>query len=176
MVVDEESKEIINKQRQRIKELESRQQETGGFGEYVASTRFYANVPKDPYSHQFQLLQRPHKDLKDFGDLLDADVLLSNIQDNRTMLLVQRDYHFLNRFFDMGNRSQGIKSLFNVLYNSWRGQMRMTSALRGKERDLQSFLEPEDFTPGFSFPWKKAKKKKKKPVDYLTPDQDSVYG
>lgn len=167
---------VIELQRRKIAELEGKQQEDKGFGDYVAQTQFYANMPTDPYSHQYQLLHRPHKEIEKFGDLLDADVVLSNIQGNRTMLLFQRDFHLLTRMFDMAKRSVGIMLLFRPLYYSWKGQLRMTSALKGKERSLQSFLEPESYEPGFSFPIPPKKSKKKKNLqDFLTPEEN-IYG
>jgi len=168
---------VIEIQRNKISELEGKQSKEKGFGDYVAQTQFYSNMPTDPYSHQYQLLNRPHKDVKDFQDLLDADIILSNIQGSRTMLLLQRDFHFITRMFDMAKRSNGIMQLFKPLYYSWKGQLRMTSALKGKERSLQSFLEPEVSGESFAFPIPSAKKKKKKNVqDYLTPQEENIYG
>lgn len=168
---------VIEIQRRKISELEGKQGEEKGFGDYVAQTQFYANMPTDPYSHQYQLLNKPHKDVKDFGDLLDPDIVLSNIQGSRTLLLYQRDFHFITRLFDMAKRSTGIMQLFKPLYYSWKGQIRMTSALKGKERDLQSFLDPELADPGFSFPIPPKKTKKRKNVqDYLTPQEENIYG
>lgn len=168
---------IINMQSQKISKLEDKQHEEKGFGDYVKQTQYYANMPTDPYSHQYQLLHRPHKDVKDFGDLLDADIVLSNIQGSRTLLFYQRDFHLLTRLFDMAKRSNGIMELFKPLYYSWKGQIRMTGALKGKERSYQSFLEPEYSESGFSFPILPKKKKSKRNVqDYLTPQEDNIYG
>lgn len=166
---------ILNEQRQKINELEEKKGVTAGFGEYVQKTQYYSNMPNDPYSHQYQLLHRPHSDVKEFSDILDADIILSNINGDRAMLLCQRDLHFLTRFFDMGKRSPGVMRLFNTLYYSWRGQMRMTGALKGKERDLQSFLEPQVVEHGFSFPKKKKPKKRQGWQDYMTPQEEGSY-
>ena len=167
---------IIEEQKKKLAELEKTQGKEKGFGDYVAQTQFYANMPADPYSHQYQLLHRPHKDVKNFQDLLDADIILSNINGNRTMLLLQRDFHFITRLFDMAKRSQGIMRLFLPLYYSWKGQLRMTCALKGKERSLQSFLEPEYVEPGFAYPIPKERKKKKGVQDFLHPQEDNIYG
>lgn len=167
---------VIETQRNKISELEDKQQEEKGFGDYVKQTQYYANMPTDPYSHQYQLLHRPHKEIKDFGDLLDADVVLSNIQGSRTLLLYQRDFHYITRLFDMAKRSNGIMQLFKPLYYSWKGQLRMTGALKGKERSLQSFLEPEYSESGFSFPIPPKKKKQKGIQGYLTPQEENIYG
>lgn len=167
---------VIEKQSKKISELEGKQNKEKGFGDYVAQTQYYANMPTDPYSHQYQLLHRPHKEIKDFGDLLDAEIVLSNIQGSRTMLLLQRDFHFITRMFDMAKRSTGIMQLFQPLYYSWKGQLRMTSALKGKERSLQSFLEPEYGEQSFAFPLPGKKKKKKGVQDYLTPQEENIYG
>jgi len=170
-----ELNEIIDKQKKKIRELEGKAVADKSFSDYVAETSYYSNMPDDPYSHQFQLLHKPHRDVQNFGDLLDSDILLSNIQGSRTMILFQRDFHYLTRMFDMSKRSLGIQLLFKPLYYSWKGQLRMTSALKGKERSLQSFIEPEYEPSGFSFPLRKNKKKKKNLTDFLTPEDQGIY-
>ena len=168
---------VIEEQKIKLAELEREKEKEKGFGDYVAQTQYYANMPTDPYAHQYQLLNRPHRDVNNFGDLLDAEILLSNITGSRTMLLLQRDFHFITRLFDMAKRSNGVMQLFKPLYYSWKGQLRMTCALKGKERSLQSFLEPELVEPGFAYPIPKQKKRKKSVQEYLTPQQEEqIYG
>ena len=146
-----------------------------GFGDYIARSTFYANVPRDPYAHQYMMVHKPAKDVEKPSDLLSSEILLSNIKDSRTMILLQRDFYYLHRFFDMGIRSDAVALLFRALYYPWEGQMRMTATLWGKERDLQSFLAPAEPSGGMglTFLKKRPKRAKKKSLeDYLTPHEE----
>jgi fido (protein-threonine AMPylation protein) len=64
--------------------------------------------------------------------------------------------------------------LFNNLYYPWVGQIRLTSALKGRERNHQSFINPEpQMDQAFTY-WDKRKVKKeakgrKKLLSYLQP-------
>ena len=65
--------------------------------------------------------------------------------------------------------------LFNNLYYPWVGQIRLTSALGGTERSLQSFLEPvQQQFESFSF-WQKHQQKKqgkkRRLQDYIMPQE-----
>lgn len=158
-----------------INRFKEEKEKTPGFAEYVAKSMKMANIPTDPYSHQFQLLNSPGHKIADYNDLMDPAILLGNVADNKTMLLMQRDFYYLSRFFDMGKRSEGMLSVFNVFYHTWVGQCRMTASLQGNERNLQSFLEPSlAQAPGFGFLSRKKKKKggKKKIMDYMTPEDE----
>ena len=120
--------------------------------DYIQESRLYGDTPKDQFSHQFKLLYHPQAPPKTQMDLLPPDAILGIVQDSKTLVLLQNDISLLNRFFDMGTRSKGILDLFNSLFYSWWQQMRLTGALGGTERMLQSFLEPGPITyEGLSF-------------------------
>lgn len=189
-VVDEERKkllDIIDGLQQKVDTLEKKkgkappkEEPSRGFGEYIQRATFYANTPRDPYAHQYMMLHSPPKEINQPSELLSPEVMLSNIKDSRSMILLQRDFYYLHRFFDLGRRSDAVKQLFNGLYFAWEGSMRMTATLQGGERSLQSFLAPEEPTGGggMSFLRKrpKATKKKKSFQDFLTPSEDdSMY-
>jgi len=158
-------------------EEQKQKKRRGGFSDYIERSTFYANIPQDPFSHQYQLINKPPSIIEHEDNIIDSTIQLANIGDKRTMLLYQRDQRLLTRLFDMAQRSDGVKGLFNTLYYSWRGEIKMTSAFKGKERDLQSFIEPDIHMGGFGFlQRKKEKKKKKQLMDYLTPeDQGGIY-
>lgn len=119
--------------------------------ELIHESRMYGDVPKDQFGHQFKLLFHPNKPPENEMDLLPPDALLGLIKDSRTLLLFQNDQVLLNRFYDMGKRSDGIKAVFESLFYPWYQQLRLTGALGGTERWLQSFLEPGAMTyEGFS--------------------------
>jgi hypothetical protein len=161
-------------------QLDTKQEPSRGFGEYIQRATFYANVPRDPYAHQYMMVNKPPKEITQPSELLSPEVMLSNIKDSRSMILLQRDFYYLHRFFDMGKRSEAILMLFNSLYFSWEGSMRMTATLHGGERSFQSFLAPEEPSGGggLSFLKKKPRgtKKKKSFTDFLSPSEDdSMY-
>jgi hypothetical protein len=117
----------------------------------IHESRMYGDVPKDQFSHQFKLLFHPSKPPKNAMDLLPPDALLGLIKDSKTLLLFQNDQVLLNRFYDMGNRSEGIMEVFKSLFYPWYQQLRLTGALGGTERWLQSFLTPGQMAyEGFS--------------------------
>jgi hypothetical protein len=155
---------------------ERESKKTDGFSRYVERSSFYANIPDNPYSQQYQLINKPPMQIDHPDQLIDGTIQLSNIKDSKTMILYQRDCRLLNRFYDLATRSEGVRSLFNTVYYGWRGELKMTSALEGKERNLQSFLEPEPMTTGFSFLKKrKEKKKKRQLMDYMVPEQQGGF-
>jgi len=175
--VDDENLESVKTEmehlRKKLKEYERLRPRGKGFGQDMQESFI---SPKDPFAHQYMLLRNHTREVNSFPDLMNPDIVLSNIGDNRTLLVYQRDFRLITRLFDMSLRCIGAKDLFNSLYYGWLGEMRMTSALSGRERDLQSFIIPED-TGGrgsFSFLGKKKSKPKKRTVqDYLSPDEQS---
>jgi hypothetical protein len=184
MFMVDERQLLLEKVFELEKKLEAKDKAKGerGFSKYMELGAFYANVPHDPYSHQYQLINKPGKKVAGLPDMLDPDILLSNIQDSKTMFFCQRDYYFLSRFRDMGERSEGVMNVWRALYYPWVGQMRMTSAMGGRERNLQSFLDitgvpSESFGLGFWEKRKMKKEQKKQGVQrYLTPQgQGGIY-
>lgn len=120
--------------------------------DYIHDSRMYGDVPKDQFGHQFKLLFHPQSAPKTQMDLLPPDALLGLIKDSKTLYYFQQEEALLNRFFDMGQRSKGLLELFDSLFYPWWQQLRMTGALGGTERWLQSFLEPTSVPyEGFSF-------------------------
>jgi len=151
-----------------------------GFGDYIKKSQYYANIPDNPYAQQYMIIHKPPTVIKHPDELIDGTIQMAYIKDEKTMLIYQRDGRLLTRLFDMASRSRGLQGLFETLYFSWRGEIKMTAALEGKERNLQSFLEPEVGAKGFTFPWTKRKKQtkqRKQLMDYMVPEDQggSIY-
>ena len=171
---------VVEQQKKEIAVLKTEQsQATSGLGRYIERATFYANMPKDPYGHQWGLINVQQKEIKHESDILSLNILLGNIGDDRTMLFFQNDIRWLYRFYDMGKRSPGVMDLFNTLYWGWQAQVRLTGSKGGMERALQSFLEPEIETSGGGFSILKKKvttrKKKRNIEDYLVPQNENMY-
>ena len=181
MVEEKEKDKIIEELREELAQSKKTKtpKRSGGFGDFISKAQFYANVPRDPFAHQYMMIHKPTRDIKHPSDLLSPDILLSNVKDDRTMLLFQRDFYYLHRFFAMGLRSAAVMTLFTSLYYPWEGQMRMTATKSGGERSYQSFVEPDVETRGFGLDFlrKKQKTKKKQGImDYMHPqEQENIY-
>lgn len=149
--------------------------------DYIQEARMFGDVPRDQFGHQFKLLWHPQAPPKTQMDILPPDALLGLIKDSKSLMYFQNDIILLNRFFDMGKRSKGIKDVFDSIFFGWWQTIRMTGALGGTERWLQSFLEPSAVPyEGFTFLEKqKAKKlaKKRNVIDYLKQfgSEDKIY-
>lgn len=128
--------------------------------DYIQEARLYSDVPKDQFGHQYKLLFHPQASPKTQMDLLPADAILGHVKDSKTLFMLQKDNEILNRVYEMGIRSRGIMELFDSLFYSWWQQLRMTGALGGTERWLQSFLEPVG-VPYESFSFMERQKAKK---------------
>jgi len=158
------------------KQLQEKESKTVSFDEYLRELKIYSDIPRDQFGHQYKLLYHPSQEISKKSrrsELFNPDILLGNIKDSRTLYFLQRDFAILHRLFDMGLRSEGVMDLFNNLYYPWVGQIRLTSALGGTERNLQSFLEPQQQQfESFSY-WQKRQQKKqgkrKRFMDYLQP-------
>lgn len=177
-MTDKENELLKEKIRFLEQELEIREKKEVSLDEYLREMKIYSDMPRDQFAHQYKLLYHPAQEVTEKSkraDLFNPDVLLGNIKDSKTLYFLQRDFSILHRIYDMGLRSAGVMDLFNNLYYSWVGQIKLTGALGGNERWLQSFLEP--IQPGFeSFSFSKKereqKDKKKTLQDYLKPIRD----
>jgi hypothetical protein len=165
------------------RKLHDKEKTSTSFDDYLRELKIYSDIPKDQFGHQYKLLYHPSQEISNKSrrsELFNPDVLLGNIKDSRSLYFLQRDFAILHRLFDMGLRSEGVMDLFNNLYYPWVGQIRLTSALGGNERWLQSFLEPmQQQFESFSF-WQKRQQKKqskgrRNPLSFLKP-QDGEGG
>jgi hypothetical protein len=146
------------------KQIQDKESKTTSFDEYLREMKIYSDTPRDQFAHQYKLLYHPSQEItkkSKRSELFNPDILLGNIKDSKSLYFLQRDFAILHRLFDMGQRSPGVMDLFNNLYYPWVGQIRLTSALGGSERSLQSFLEPyQQQSESFSY-WQKRQEKKK---------------
>ena len=173
MTLDDENRllrEALHKQQrqyeQLIKDLEHRQakeQKLKTPEDLIKEMRLYGDPSANQFAHQDKLLWHPKYAPKDQMELLPEDAILGTIKDSKTLVLLQNDNQLLNRFYDMGKRSNGVMELFNSLFYAWWQGMRMTGALGGQERWFQSFETPGIMTgESFSYWEKRALKKKAK--------------
>lgn len=166
--------DILNKKISILEDdIRKRDEKKVSMDEYLKDLKLYGDTPRDQFSHQYKLLYHPNVEINTRSkrvDLFNPDILLGNIKDSKTLYFFQRDFSILHRMYDMGLRSLGVMDLFNNLYYAWIGQIRLTGALTGNERLLQSFLEPQlGEVEGFTFleKRKQEKERKKRLRDYM---------
>lgn len=159
------------------KQISLKESEEKSMDDYLREMKLFGDLPKDQFSHQYKLWAHPSIKVtreSSRGDLFNPDLILGNIEDSKTLYFLQRDYNILQRLFDMGLRSDGVWDLFENLYYPWLGGVNLTRALKGKERDHQSFIEPvphidQAFTYLEKRKMKKEMKGRKKLLSYLQP-------
>lgn len=112
--------------------------EDNTFKDYVLQSLERRHIPKDEYGHKAFLLSPDSKDPAKFADLCNKDILQANISSNDILRLYQKDVGFLVNFFDMAQEDEAARLLFNVLYNTWKGELALTRVKDGTERKLQA--------------------------------------
>jgi len=158
MTTDDEELLLL---RQQLDELQKTKKIQKSPEEIIRDSRLHGDPSHDQYAHMDKILWHPKFKPMTQMDLLPEDALLGTIKDSKTLMLLQNDNQLLNRFYDMGTRSPGIMLLFDSLYYGWWQGMRLTGALGGQERWLQSFETPM-IMPGESFSYLEKRQLKKK--------------
>jgi len=149
--------------KKKLLEYETKKEKPKSPEEIIRDSRMFGDPPHDQFAHQNRLLWHQKYEPKKQMDLLPEDALLGTIKDSKTLMLFQNDNILLNRFWDMGVRSEGIKLLFDSLYYGWYQGLRLTGALGGQERWFQSFETPFAMHgESFTFLEKREMKKKAK--------------
>jgi hypothetical protein len=147
----------------KLHEYETKKEKPKTPEEIIRDSRMHGDPPHDQFAHQNRLLWHPKFEPKSQMDLLPEDALLGTIKDSKTLMLFQNDNVLLNRFYDIGERSKGVRLLFDSLFYGWWQGLRLTGALGGQERWFQSFETPFAMSgESFSFLEKHAMKKKAK--------------
>lgn len=155
---------------------EETEKKSKSFLDYAKSLGDYGLIPHDQFSHQYLLLKHRTREIKDYPDIFDMHILLSNIKDSKTLYFLQQDFTILTDMYSLTRRLPEFKELFECLYHGWLGSVRMTASLGSKERTLQSFMQPIETGYELSF-WERRKREKerKKLKEYLTPGEETIY-
>lgn len=113
-------------------------------------------TPKDPFSHAAWLMLRDDavsdKDLD--LDLVNKQVILSYVGDDKLLRLYQNDIVILTQMRNLAARDPAMAPVYQVLYNGWQGELKMTRTKKGLERQLQgttggSYMPREQFGSGY---------------------------
>lgn len=144
------------------------------FGSYTQDMQKMGFSPDNPYGHAWGLINSPIKDIeKDNMHVLDdPQILLGDIDNEKSLRLYQMDLDYLTNFCQMAIIDEMWKGVFEVLWQKFKNEVRITSAMGGKERQYQAFHIPQMSTKkGFSF-LKRGSKKKKQAMDYILPSEE----
>jgi len=165
-LLDELNKEFDNKEETR-------------FGSYTQDMQRIGYTPDNPYGHAWGLVNSPEKkfEVDGFNTLNDPQILLGDIENEKSLRLYQRDLHYLTNMCSIAMNDPMFKTVFETLWQIFKNEVRITSAMGGKERQYQAFHIPQQNTSrGFSFFGKK-RKKPKEPMEYIFPqdDEESMY-
>lgn len=105
----------------------------------------YANViskgkyiPKDPFAHATMLIDADTDEVKKFNQLLERQILLANINDDKMLRLYQNDIRILTSLFSIVCREPKIEKFFFEQYYSWKGELALTRTKDGLERKMQA--------------------------------------
>lgn len=149
------------------------------FGSYTQDMQRIGYTPDNPYGHAWGLVNSPEKKLEidGFNTLNDPQILLGNIENEKSLRLYQRDLHFLTNMCSIAMNDEMFDMVFKTLWQVFKNEVRITSAMGGTERQYQAFHIPQvSKSRGFSFFGKK-RKKPKEPMDYIFPqdDEETMY-
>jgi len=143
-----------------------------GLGEYLKTSNYFQFIPKDQYGHATYLIAPERKDVTNFNELLNKDLYLAFIGSDQYLLLAQKDIHILTQLYNITLKEPGFSQLFKSLYTSFRGELALTRARDGKERELQAFPKTPQKSTGFGKTWEKDRKQAGKPgeevVEYVS--------
>jgi len=144
------------------------------FSEYTQNTQAFANMPDNQFGHAWGLINIRRGEVKGFEDLLNPHIFLGNVEDAKSLKLYQLDFYWLINLYRLAAEDPALKYVFEPLWTSFLGELRLTGALEGSERIYQAFKVPGYKSKGFSI---LKKKKKKEPLDYVFPDDedDGIY-
>ena len=86
---------------------------------------------------------------KNYGRIVGAQAMLSNIGPGVLMRLYQNDVFYLTSGYELAVRDPDFRPTFELMMNSWEGELKMTRANAGKERDDQKQAGGAQQTLGF---------------------------
>lgn len=147
-----------------------------GFDTYSQETQKIGYIPDNQFSHAYMLLTAQGKTFeKDGMDIVDdPQILLGNVENEKTMRFYQRDLFFLVQMAGIAQYDDIFKEIFLPLWKIFKSEVRITTAMGGTERQYQAFHIPMMNTKrGFSLFGKKKKQKKKDAMEYLIPQDEN---
>ena len=149
------------------------------FSEYTQENQKLYYAPDNPYAHQYSLISSKTGDVetKKWDVIDDPQIVLGDIDNEKTLRLYQTDFRLLVECCGLAQKDPMFNIVFNALWRIFKGELRMTSNMGGKERFFQAMMTPKSQArPGFSLLRKASSKKKKTMADYVFESDDEEGG
>ena len=146
-----------------------------GFGDYTQEMQRVGYVPDNPYGHATSLLKSEVKDIdkEGFNVMNDPQILLGNVENEKTMRLYQIDLYILTNMCAVAQSDPVFKLPFQTFWQIFKNEIRVTSAMGGTERQYQAFHIPQQSKKkGFSLFGGKSKARKRQAIDYIIPEEE----
>lgn len=126
-----------------------------GYSDYARAVNSGGIIPKDEFQHKKYVLESEPELVGEFHKLIDAQLKLANISNEKELVLVQLQIFNLFDIFNLSIREKSLVSVFRYCYYCWKGGLNMTRAKKGRERGLQALVgsispESEGFNEAMS--------------------------
>ena len=145
-----------------------------GFGSYTQDMAKRGFSPDNAYSHAWNLISSSKKDIEidKMNVLNDPQIILGNIENEKSLRYYQNDLYFLTNLCNMAINDPMFKGVFEVLWQNFKNEVRITSCMGGTERQYQAFHIPQASTKrGFSLFGRRKKQQPKNVMDYVIPQE-----
>lgn len=121
------------------------------FDNYMGRLRKQDKSPNDAFAHAHSLMvPSDKKKPSDMHKLVDKDMMLGNIDNDELLQLYQAEIHSLTYLASMAENDPELIPFFDMKYAALRGELGLTRAHKGKERDSQDgFGRQGSIMPGY---------------------------
>jgi hypothetical protein len=106
--------------------------------DFVARVNSSKIIPKDPYSHNANLIDTDEKIIPEYNKVVGKHHLLSNVGDDVTLRLYQNDSLLLSWLLSMAKRDKSLIPVYDVLAGVFLSELNLTRAKDGGERKEQA--------------------------------------
>lgn len=111
-----------------------------GYSDYMQTAQRGSINPKDEFTHKKYILENEPELVGKFNQIVDAQLRLANIQDQKQLNLERLQIFNLLELFQMKLRDPALSPVFFFCYYAWKGGLGLTRAVKGRERGLQALV------------------------------------
>jgi hypothetical protein len=113
------------------------------FSTYFASSQNFVKIPDNQFAHAWGLISSKGRNItnaSEHTELMDPNAFLGFFDSDNLIRLYQNDAVILENLFAIAKKSKSdaLFEVFDVLYNSWLFEIRLTANKQGIERRLQN--------------------------------------
>lgn len=110
------------------------------FGRYFNIAQSFVKIPDNQFAHAWQLLSSKGRGITEdssHAELKDPNAFLGFVDSDNLLRFYQNDTIFIENLFAMAKKSKAIFEVFDVIFNAWIFEIRLTANKGGIERRLQ---------------------------------------